>query len=63
MKNIINFFKSGSPFLILAIAVAIIVVSKIIELKFKDIAMLFQIIGFILILFGLKKLLNTKFKK
>ncbi|WP_282786972.1 hypothetical protein [Flavobacterium croceum] len=63
MKNIINFFKSGSPFLILAIAVAIIVVSKIIELKFKDIAMLFQIIGFILILFGLKKLLNAKFKK
>ncbi|POS01716.1 hypothetical protein Q361_10841 [Flavobacterium croceum DSM 17960] len=63
MKNIINFFKSGSPFLILAIAVAIIVVSKIIELKFKDIAMLFQIIGFILILFGLKKLLNAKFRK
>lgn len=62
MNKFLAFFKSASPFILILMCVIIGIVAKLIEKRFTDIAMGFQLITFFLLLYALGKLFSRKSK-
>lgn len=63
MNKFLSFFKTASPLILILVSVGIGIVAKIIEIKFKNIAMGLQLITFILFLYALKRVGDKFFKK
>jgi len=62
MDKIILFFKTVSPKILLLICLCLGFLAKLIESKSADLAMALQLITFGLLLFTIKKFLNSKAK-
>ena len=62
MNKYLSFFKSSSPFLLIAISVALGFLAKFIEKRFTDIAMGLQLLTFILFVYALIRFFNSIFK-
>ncbi len=62
MNKFLSFFKTASPLILILVSVGIGIVAKLIESKFKDIAMGLQLITFILFIYALKRVGNKIFK-
>jgi hypothetical protein len=63
MNKFLYFLKTASPLILILVSVGIGIVAKIIEIKFKNIAMGLQLITFILFLYVLKRVGDKIFKK
>ena len=63
MNKFLSFFKTASPLILILVSVGIGIVAKLIEIKFKNIAMGLQLITFILFLYALKRVGDKIFKK
>lgn len=62
MNKIVSFFKTSSPIILILICFGLGVLSKLIELKFSDVAMGLQLITFILFVYALKRVFDKIFK-
>jgi hypothetical protein len=62
MNKFLTFFKSASPIILILISIGIGIFAKIIEHKFSNIAMGFQLITFVLFVYAVIKFLNSRFK-
>lgn len=62
ITNILSFLKNIPTRYLLIGGLILIIVSKFIEIKFETVALFFQLISFILIFWGLIRLLNKKVK-
>lgn len=62
MNKVLVFFKTVSPKILLIICVCLGFLAKLIESKSSDLAMAFQLITFGLLLFAIKKFLNSRAK-
>lgn len=62
MNKFLSFFKTASPLILILVSFGIGIVAKLIEIKFKDIAMGLQLITFILFIYALKRFGDKIFK-
>lgn len=62
MNKFLSFFKTASPLILILVSVGIGIVAKIIEIKFKNIAMGLELITFILFIYALKRFGDKIFK-
>lgn len=64
MRKVWNWYRSVSAILLLLLSFGVFLLSKLIELKFEDLAMGFQLIGFFFLISGLIRFFDTLlFKK
>ncbi len=60
MIKLLSFFRTSSPFILLLIGIGIEGLSKLIEKKLANVALGLQLMAFIIIVYGLFRLINRK---
>lgn len=62
MEKIIHFFKTATATKFIVISCVIGLLSKLVEIKFQSASLAMQLVAFVLLIYGLVKLANTKIK-
>jgi hypothetical protein len=62
MEKILHFFKTATATRFILISCGIGLLSKLVEIKFQSVSLAMQLIAFVLLIYGLIKLANTKIK-
>ena len=60
LNKILTFIKSASPLILIGISIGIGVFAKLIETKFTNTALCFQLITFVLFIYAVKKIFDKK---
>ncbi|TBX69146.1 hypothetical protein EZL74_07140 [Flavobacterium silvisoli] len=60
MIKLLSFFRTSSPFILLLLGIGIEGLSKLIEKKLTNVALGLQLMAFIIIVYGLFRLINKK---